>query len=364
MEEQRNGQGRERGAAAARIEIGGHALFVVVLQEMQHPRLQAALELPFLREAGRGALAPDDAAQGIVEARFVVEQVETGIGITPVVVLAVDFGDEQQARVLRAQGPERPGEEFGGHEFHHIAAETVHALVGPEAQHLQHLAPGGAVFIIEFDGVVPVVFRRPGVEHVVAGGLGGVLFVSAFHRGGQVQRFVEQVEILGGEIAVVLAVHVVGHEVDDHLHAGVVRTLDQGLEFGHPVVEVRGQCGIDVEPVADGVGRAGLALDDGGIAVGDRAEVRPRGVRDDARVPHRADRELLEFQEHLVGDVAELAGPVFGIRASGNARPVPEGSQEQLIDDHASSSPSSGSCRSRSLPGWEHTAGRLRSRAG
>ena len=141
------------------------------------------------------------------------------------------------------------------------------------------------------------------------------------------KRFAEGVEILIGEIAAVLPVHVVGHEVDDDFHAGFMGTPDQGFEFRHAVVDVDGQGRIDVEPVADGVGRACFALDEGRVVVGDGAEMGPGGMRDHAGVPHGTDRQFLEPEQFFLVDIVELAGPVSGIRASGNAVAVPEGPQ-------------------------------------
>ena len=326
IEQQRNRQRGEAGLAAAGKEIGGQPLLVVVFQEIQHTGLQAAQELPLRRKAAGGTLAADDAAQGVIETRFIVEQVEARSGIAAIIVLAVDLGDELQAGMLRAERAERPLEELGRHQLHHIAAETVHALPYPELQDREHLAPGAALAVVQLDGVVPVRLRRPGVEHVVARGQGGILDIRAVERFRQVQRTVQREEILLGEVAAVFAVHVVRDEVDDDLHPGLVRPCDQRLEFRHPVVDVDGQGRVDVEPVADGVRRSRLALDERGVAVGNGAEMGAGGVRDDAGVPHGTDRQLLELQQHVVGDVVELARPVFSIRASGDTRPVPEGS--------------------------------------
>ena len=279
----------------------------MILQETEHPRLQLGLELPFLRQRGGRPLAPDDAAQGIIETGLVVEQVETRIGIFPVVFLAVNFRDEEQVGVIGTQRVESPVEEGCRNEFHHVAAETVDALPYPEMQHLQHLAPGTPVMVVEFNGIIPVVERGPGVEHVVSGRKSGVLDIAAVQRFGKMQGFSERIEVLRREIAVILAVHVVGHEVDDDLHAGLVRTGDEGLELGHAIVEIDGQGRVDIEPVADGVGRSSLTLDERGIAVRKGPEMGAGGVGDHAGVPHGADRQLLEFEQHVVGDVVELA---------------------------------------------------------
>ena len=355
VEQQRHREGCQAATAAARDPVARQPLLVVVFQETEHPRLQVALELPFLRQRRSGPFTADDTAQGVIETGLVVEQVETGIGIFPVVLLAIDLRDEKQSGTVRAQRVEGPAEEFGRHELHHVATEAVHALVRPELQDLQHLAPGAAAPVVELDGVVPVVQGRPRVENVVAGGQGRLLDIVAVQRFRQMEGPVEQIEVVVGEIAPVFAVHVVRHEVEDDFHPRPVRTGDQRLELRHAVVEVHREGGIDVEPVSDGIGRAGLPLDQRRIAVGDGRERRPGGVGDHAGVPYGTDGKLPELQEHVVGDVVELARPVLRIRASGDTRPVPEGSKQQLINNHPIF-PSSGSCRSRIPRGWGQTA--------
>ena len=134
VEEQRDCQCRHAGLGAAGEEIGRQTLFVVVLQEVEHLGLMVADELPLLRQAGSRPLALHNAPQGIVETGLVVQETETRTAIQPVVVLVVDFCDEKQVGVRRTKGGDGPREKFGGHEFHHIAAEAVHPLLHPELQ--------------------------------------------------------------------------------------------------------------------------------------------------------------------------------------------------------------------------------------
>ena len=53
--------------------------------------------------------------------------------------------------------------------------------------------------------------------------------------------------------AVVFACHMIGHEIHHHLQSGLVSALNEGLPLCHSVFDLRGQVGINVVVVADGV---------------------------------------------------------------------------------------------------------------
>ena len=65
----------------------------------------------------------------------------------------------------------------------------------------------------------------------------------------------------GSGVGMIAAGGVIGHKVDNHLHAGVVGAGHESLKLSHTVVDVDGNIGVHVIIVLDGVGRAGLALD-------------------------------------------------------------------------------------------------------
>ena len=61
----------------------------------------------------------------------------------------------------------------------------------------------------------------------------------------------------------ILAGHMVGHKVHHDLKAGVMAALDERFEFLGASVYIVGDVGTDGIIVADGIGRACIALDDG-----------------------------------------------------------------------------------------------------
>ena len=104
VEKQGDGQGREAPAAFAAEEGGGEALLIVVLQEVQHAGLQVPEGLPVPGDGGGGmlrcgppgfSLGADQVAQDIIQARLVIERVETGPAHPFLVVfLLVNFRNE------------------------------------------------------------------------------------------------------------------------------------------------------------------------------------------------------------------------------------------------------------------------------
>jgi len=79
-------------------------------------------------------------------------------------------------------------------------------------------------------------------------------------------RVVARAEVqLRLDVRVVRARHVVGHEVDDHLHPRVVDALDQRGKFAQPLRRIQRVIGAHVEVVFDRVEAAGLALEHVGV---------------------------------------------------------------------------------------------------
>ncbi len=135
----------------------------------------------------------------------------------------------------------------------------------------------------------------------------------------------------------VAARHVVGHEVDDHLHPLVVDAGHESLELLHAVLYVGGQIGIDVVVVLYGVGRSGLAFDHVWIvaAYAVTVPVGLLGVLYHAREPDVRHSKLLYAFDDVVVYIVEFSGAVAGIRAVGHTvmGGVGEKPRQQLIND-------------------------------
>ena len=338
--------GGQGGTAVADDEVGGEALLVVVLHEMEHVAAELTEVLPAAGDVGGRLLMADDADEGVVEAYLVVEVVE--LAVFDVVVVfpgVVYFGNEDDVGVLLLYNRYYPAPELEGDHLGHVAAEAVDALLGPEEEDVAHLEPGGGEgvevgalalevvdTVVELHGLVPVVARGVGVEAVVAGGAGGtfgvVLPVDLTAEGGAgevvevvlggveeggVILLAEVDNALGLGVGVVAAGYVVGNEVDDHLQTGLVGALDELGELLHAVGDVGGEVGVYIVVVLDGVGGAGLALD-GGLVVGAdalSAIVGLRGVLDDSGVPYVGDAHLLDGGEGFGGEIGKLAASVL-----------------------------------------------------
>ena len=220
--------------------------------------------------------------------------------------------------------------------------------------------------VVEFHGLVPVVAPRTVVEAVVAGTLCRIfdirfLTLLGLHR--RDERLTGTVvEVVGGrevlarvvvltEVAhavrlhdrVVLACHVVGHEVDDDLHAGLVCAVDEQLELVHAPVDVVGQIRIDVVVVCDSIGRSCHALHHGRMLsrYAMLAVVGSGGVADDARIPHMGEAHVVDAAQPFRVEVTHLSRPVDAQRAVGNAGRVTVAKEtgKDLVNDDFSLHP-------------------------
>ena len=265
-----------------------------------------------------GTTTLDHAADGIVELDLVVEVVETtGDDVVLIDTGIVDLGDKEHIGILLLDAADAVVPEFVGHHFGHIATEGIDALRAPVEQDVAHFDPSGGdgdgavgIFprldacavglvihtIVEFDGLVPVVGRWGDcAEDVVACDFGrlldiGIGILGVFLGLGalvlhlipderltwEVIEIVVEVESLVGLVActqilnalgagdgVILAGHMVGHKVHHDLKAGVMATLDERFKFLGAMVYIVGDVCTDGIIVADGIGRACIALDDG-----------------------------------------------------------------------------------------------------
>ena len=130
----------------------------------------------------------------------------------------------------------------------------------------------------------------------------------------------------------------IGHEVDDDAQAVAVCAVDQVLKLLHPARHILGQVGVDVVVVFYGVGRAGLALDDGGMVRPDvvASVIRLCGVLNEAGVPHVCGAQVAYFPQGFGREVRHLATPVGADIAAGLAAVVPiaEEAGEYLVDNY------------------------------
>ena len=141
---------------AAGKETAGHALLIVVLQEVQHAALVLPQALPVGSEFPGAARAFHNPPCNIVEAGFVVQIIETCSQQRLVVGNFVCLADKDETGLYLTHLGDEPGKEFPGHEFHHVAAEPVHPKAGPEKHYALHRLPGSRGGIIHLAGVGPV----------------------------------------------------------------------------------------------------------------------------------------------------------------------------------------------------------------
>ena len=320
----------------------------MVLQEVEHAVGDAFEGLPATCEPGGGIAVTLDADDGVVESDFVVKIVETSVlQVRAVLADVVDFADEDCLSVLLADGVKGPVPELEGYHVDHVAAEAVDAPGKPVAQDMNHLLPqlgngievglSGLVVaaVVELYGLVPVVGGGEGGEAVVAGDLGWELDIcrrrgDVYLRGellvGDVVVVVGRGEahrsVVGGAewlhacrclVGAVLAGGVVGNEVDEYFHSGLVGPLHERVELLEASGDVHGKRRIDVIVVLDGVRRSGLSLDHM-LVVGLDAEdgkVGHRGHLQDSGVPNGIDSQLCDFAKDFGGEVGELAGAVL-----------------------------------------------------
>ena len=75
-------------------EVGGNALLVVVLEEVEHVVANVVGLLPLAGDVGGGAAVANDVAQAVVHSHFVVEQVEASSEVFAIECRIVDLGNE------------------------------------------------------------------------------------------------------------------------------------------------------------------------------------------------------------------------------------------------------------------------------
>ena len=128
----------------------------------------------------------------------------------------------------------------------------------------------------------------------------------------------------------------VGHEVDDDLHACLVRALHQLLKLLHTLLDVDRQVGVYVVVVGNGVRRACPTLHHRRMLAGNSVPgvIGHRCVTDDARVPNMAHAHLTDMFQYSGREVVHLSTTVLLNRTTGFAGRVTVGVQtgENLIE--------------------------------
>lgn len=329
----------------------------MIFEKVEHMGLYAFDCLPTVGDGGRGVVGTLYAAQGVVEIHLVIEVVKTaGEDEVAIEMHVINLGDKPDVGIAVLDIGYGPLPELERHHKHHVTPEGVNAFRCPEAEYVEHLEPGvgyGVVVtaavervaaIVELHGLIPVVDAREGREAVIARSFGrkfdvGLLAGAQVDGGGEKLAgdviiivggrekhvgVIVRAEILdtgGSGVGVIAAGGVVGHKVDDYLHAGVVSAGHESLKLGHTVVDIDSNIGVHVIIVLDSVRRAGLTLDHVGI-VGRRdalvAIIGLGGVLYDACIPHGRHAEFLDAGEHAVGDVVHLARAVLREGAVGH----------------------------------------------
>ena len=114
-------------------------------------------------------------------------------------------------------------------------------------------------------------------------------------------------------VGMVLARHMVGHEVDYHFQARAVRALHQRLEFFHAAGYVHGKVGVDIVVVGYGIGASGMAFYHMRVVARYAVAgiVGVVGMLYHARIPYVRGAEVGDIGEYGVGDVVELSRAVL-----------------------------------------------------
>ena len=146
-------------------------------------------------------------------------------------------------------------------------------------------------------------------------------------------------DALGTGIRVVLARHMIGHEIHNEAQSGLVGAADEVLQFLHASRHIGGQIGIHIIVVLYCIRAAGLSLDHI-LAVGLDAVGRIvglGGVLDESGEPHMCGSQTSYLIERLAAESSQGAASVLLLSACGDAfcAVVAEESGQYLIDGHA-----------------------------
>ena len=112
---------------------------------------------------------------------------------------------------------------------------------------------------------------------------------------------------------VVLTCHMIRNEIDNHLHACLVRTLHQSLELVHTAMYIFSKIGIDVIIIGNGVGRSSLSLHNGWMLTWDAilSVIGCSGMAYHTRVPYMRDAHVVNALEYGRSDAVHLPRPIL-----------------------------------------------------
>ena len=136
----------------------------------------------------------------------------------------------------------------------------------------------------------------------------------------------------------ILTRHMVRHEVDDDLHACLVRTLNQLFKLLHTMIDIRSQIGVYIIIVCDGIGRTCLTFDDSRMILRNTVGciVGLSGMTDDTRIPNMAHAHVPDVFQGRGREVVHLSAAVLLYRStlltSGITVAIETG--ENLIDNN------------------------------
>ena len=128
----------------------------------------------------------------------------------------------------------------------------------------------------------------------------------------------------------------VGHEVDDNLQPRVMSASHQGLELGNTVGDILGQVGVDVIIIRDGIGAAGMSLDNMFVVTGDTIGriIRIVSMFYNPGIPYMCGTEVANRAQYSGIDGIQFSRAVTGDRTVDNRcrTVVGEQSRYQLIN--------------------------------
>ena len=171
-------------------EVAADALFVVVLQEVEHVVADVIGLLPGTADSRGWRMVTDYTTHRVIHAHLVVQPVKAVQQVATIVIGVIHLTNELDVGIVLTDGLRGKAPELGRHHLRHIATEGIHTLGSPEEQYLRHLVPrvGNGVevanttsivvhAIVQLDSLIPVGLRGCIIEMVITRSLGRLLQV-------------------------------------------------------------------------------------------------------------------------------------------------------------------------------------------
>ena len=130
---------------------------------------------------------------------------------------------------------------------------------------------------------------------------------------------------LGLTDGVILTSHMVGYEVDDHLHASLMRAFHELFKLQHTQIHVRRQIRVNIIIIGDGIGRARLSLHYSRMVHGNTM-IRIVGLRrmsDHPCIPNMTDTHVPDLLQNRRCQVIQFTAAVLFDRAVLLPRSIP-----------------------------------------